>query len=573
MRGREYTRKRQTCRSRARVQITMERVQITIEVPSPKSADHKRRLRNQPHRMTKTASSYWPVLATKLARAKCIRLALLGWVVMCLFPLVAMGQSGRYEADIRDKESGQPVKAIMQIIAPSGSPARAVGATYRGGWNLVDGTMKFRGRPGEYRFRIVHGPEYSAASGGFTLDKGSEAVDIVDLPRHANLDEEGWYGGDTLCYVSADKTLPWLSAVGLEMSASALEVLPATDFASGPDVPQTPRETSGAWAEQGSYVDQRPLGGVTLHHWKPPTAVPEHVPAARLLVMAKQDEDASPRVHNAIHRLWERDVPVWLASGKVDSIVVLGDHLSASAVPRVQPFFDPVPGRFIGKLGPGRLVEYLYWQILEAGLRIPPSAGSGYGQAGRMLGYNRVYANVASPTREGWWRALGAGQTFITNGPLLRAEVNGKLPGTVFHASAGNPLSIEVTAKLTVADPVDYLDVVFNGQAIYQARLDEYARQGGKIPKLEVSESGWLVVRVVTSVGDTYRLASTAPFYVEFDQSPRVSQKAVEVFQQWLARAEEDLGAKDAVTKAAHSPYMAAARKFWDARAEQANAP
>lgn len=492
---------------------------------------------------------------------------------MCLVQSVALGQSGRYEADIRDKDTEQPVQAIMQIIAPNGSPARAVGGTYRGGWNLVDGTMKFRGRPGEYRFRIVHGPEYSAASGGFTLDKGAEAVDIIDLPRHANLAEEGWYGGDTLCYVSAEKTQSWLRAVGLEMSASALEV-PQEAESEGAAAELSPSaEPSGAWAEQGSYVDQRPLGGITLHHWRPPVAVPEHVPAARLLVMAKQEQSDSLPVHNAIHRLWERDVPVWLASEKVDSIVVLGDHLSASPVPRIQPFFDPVPDRFIGKLGPGRLVEYLYWQVLEAGLRIPPSAGSGYGQAGRMLGYNRVYANIASPTREGWWRALGAGQTFVTNGPLLRAEVNGKLPGTVFHASGDNPLSIEVTAKLTVADPVDYLDVVFNGKAIYQARLDEYARQGGKIPKLEVSQSGWLVVRVVTSVGDTYRLASTAPFYVEFEQRPRVSQKAVEMFQQWLSKAEEDLNARDAAAKAAYSPYMAAARKFWDARAELANAP
>ncbi|GAB5403720.1 MAG: hypothetical protein Aurels2KO_19510 [Aureliella sp.] len=519
--------------------------------------------------MTQIAFPFGPQIKTAqrperhLILAKCL-------VVWASFfaPTSAVAQSGRYEADIRDEASGKPVEAIMQIIAPNGSPARAVGATYRAGWNLVDGTMKFRGRPGEYRFRILHGPEYSAASGGFTLDKGAEAVDIIDLPRHANLAEEGWYGGDTLCYVSAEKTQPWLRAVGLEMSASALDVQPASGSDSEPQ-PDQP----GAWAEQGSYVDQRPFGGVTLHHWKPPAAVPDHVPAARLLVMAKQVESSSLPIHNSIQRLWARDVPVWLASGKVDSIVVLGDHLSESKVPRIEPFFDPVPGRFIGKLGPGRMIEYLYWQVLETGLRIPPSAGSGYGQAGRMLGYNRVYANTASPTREGWWRALGEGRTFVTNGPLLRAEVNGRLPGTVFHASSGKPLEIHVTAKLTVADPVDYLDVVFNGKAIYQARLDEYARQGGKIPQLEVSESGWMVVRVVTSVGDTYRLASTAPFYVEFDQTPRISGKAVEMFRDWLEKAEEDVGARDPASKAAHGPYLAAARKFWDNRAASANAP
>ncbi len=50
--------------------------------------------------------------------------------------------------------------------------------------------------------------------------------------------------------------------------------------------------------------------------------------------------------------------------------------------------------------------------------------------------------------------------------------------------------------ELTVADPVEYVDVVFNGDALYHAPLDEYAKQGGKIPRLEVDRSGWLVVRV-----------------------------------------------------------------------------
>ena len=41
-----------------------------------------------------------------------------------------------------------------------------------------------------------------------------------------------------------------------------------------------------------------------------------------------------------------------------------------------------------------------------------------------------------------------------------------------------------------------YLDVIFNEETIYQARLDEYAKEGGRIPSLPIKESGWLVVRV-----------------------------------------------------------------------------
>lgn len=485
---------------------------------------------------------------------------------MCLLTQPSKAQSGRIEVDIRDETTGNPVPAIMQIIAPNGSPVRAVGATYRDGWNLIDGTMKYRGRPGDYRYQVIHGPEFSRGRGGFTLDKGAGTVDILELPRHANMAEEGWYGGDTLCLESAKKTKPWLSAVGLE--AAACLVSSIADAAAA----ENEVDASGPWAEQSGYVDRRSAGGLAFHHWMPPAEVPLGLPSTRLLVMSKQG-GAGEATHNTIYRLWQRDVPIWLASGKVDSIALLSEHLTEGKAARFDPFYDPDPGRFIGKLGPGKMVEHIYWQVLEAGLRLPPSAGSGFGKDSRMVGYNRVYANLASPTREAWWAAVAQGRSLVTNGPLLRAKVNGHLPGTTFSLSAGKKLQLDVTARLTVSDPVDYLDVVFNGEQIYQARLDEYAKQGGRIPLLEVGESGWLVVRVVTGVGETYRFASTAPFYFEIEQQPRISKQAVEMFVDWLDKAQEAVRAQSGDAWAAEKPYMDAARKFWLKRLQEANCP
>lgn len=487
-------------------------------------------------------------------------------VAMWLAAQSSLAQSGRIEVDIRDEKSGDPVMAIMQIMAPNGSPARAVGATFRGGWNLIDGTMKFRGRPGDYRYQIIHGPEFSRGRGGFTLDKGAGTVDIVELPRHANMADEGWYGGDLLCLEPAEKTRPWLAAVGLQAAACLVRSADDTGEAEGEAV------AAGPWAEQSGYVDERSTGGVAFHHWVPPAEVPASLPSTRLLVMSKQGM-AGETTHNTIYKLWQRDVPVWLASGKVDSIAVLSEHLSEGKTARFDPFYDPDPGRFIGKLGPGKMVEYVYWQVLEAGLRLPPVAGSGFGKGARMVGYNRVYVNTASPTREAWWEAIAQGRALITNGPLLRAKVNGHLPGTTFNLSAGKKLQLDVTARLTVSDPVDYLDIVFNGEQIYQARLDEYAKQRGKIPLLEIGESGWLVVRVVTGVGETYRFASTAPFYFEVDQQARISKQATEMFIEWLDKAQEAVRSQSDAAWDAEKPYLDAARKFWLQRLGAANCP
>ncbi len=118
--------------------------------------------------------------------------------------------------------------------------------------------------------------------------------------------------------------------------------------------------------------------------------------------------------------------------------------------------FHPEPGQFRGPRGPGRLVENLYWQVLETGLRIPPSAGSAVGRSSSPLGYNRVYVNLPGTlrTQELFEEGLYAGRSFVTNGPLLRAKVNDEHPGATLRATSGSKLGLNVSLELTVADPL-----------------------------------------------------------------------------------------------------------------------
>lgn len=474
-------------------------------------------------------------------------------------------QSGVIEIDLLEAETEEPLTGRVQILDAQGRPQRARGAFFEGGWNLVESPMVYRGRPGDYTYRVFHGPEFATGSGGFTLDKKSQAYDVLRLPRYANLADEGWVAGDLASHRSVASTGRWAPVEGIAL---------AVCLSAGPRSDLQPGTTEQPWVEDGSFLDGRPGSGLALHHWVPPAEVPADVPSSRLLVMAKQ---ATPRaqalpVHVEITRLWARDTPIWLASNQVDSIQLLGEHLVAEGpTPEFQPVVDPQPGRFRGALRPGRLTEYLYWQVLEAGLRIPPTAGSHCGKNKSPLGYNRVVASVASAGRQAWWQAVRAGRVFVTNGPLLRARVNGETPGAVFRAAKGESIDLDVTLTLTVADPVDYLDVIYNGESLYQARLDEYAQAGGRIPTLTVDRSGWLVLRVITGKSESYRMATTAPFYVELGDEPRVSQSAVRFFQQWLEQSARQL--EEAPESAASQPFLAAARDFWARRLELANCP
>src|SRR4029450_11811058 len=71
--------------------------------------------------------------------------------------------------------------------------------------------------------------------------------------------------------------------------------------------------------------------------------------------------------------------------------------------------------------GNGRWSEHIYYELLNCGLRVPPSAGSASGVLPNPVGYNRVYVHCDGElTWESWWENLRRGQVVGTNGPLLR---------------------------------------------------------------------------------------------------------------------------------------------------------
>ena len=185
--------------------------------------------------------------------------------------------------------------------------------------------------------------------------------------------------------------------------------------------------------------------------------------------------------------------------------------------------------------GLGRWTETVYYNLLNCGLRIPPTAGSGSGVAPNPVGYNRIYVHVKEPFNyERWLESLCVGRVVVTNGPLIRPDVAGELPGFVFRADGGQEVELDAGLTLSTRDPVSYLEIVQNGRTVHQVRLDQWAKEGGKLPPIRFRESGWFVMRAVCDLGMTYRFASTGPYYVEISNQKRISRAAVQFFLDWL---------------------------------------
>jgi hypothetical protein len=303
----------------------------------------------------------------------------------------------------------------------------------------------------------------------------------------------------------------------------------------------------------------------------PQGAAGEYPPlAARLQKVREKDKDAWFDVAGTSG--W--DLPTLVALGLVDSIEVADGRFGRSAMARDEGGGKPRDRDYYGgPLGMARWAHDVYFRLLECGLRIPPSAGSGSGVAPNPVGYNRVYVHLSSAFRyEDWWKSFRAGQVIVTNGPLMRPTANGELPGHVFTAEEGDELELEIGLTLSTCDPISYLEVVQNGEIKQSIRFVDYAKNG-RLPKVLFKQSGWFLLRAVCDVSSTYRFAMTGPYYVEFGNHRRISKAAAKFFLDWVYQRARQIKLDDPAQRREVLGYHRTARDFWQDLVSKANVP
>ncbi len=179
-------------------------------------------------------------------------------------------------------------------------------------------------------------------------------------------------------------------------------------------------------------------------------------------------------------------------------------------------------------------------------------------------------------TWDHWWNALRAGRVTVTNGPLIRPNVEGQLPGYVFKVDEGQSIELPIGLTLSTREKIRYLEVIKNGRSEIEANLDEFQASGGKLPPIKFSASGWFLVRAITDNSKTYRYATTAPYFVDVGYHPRISRASVQFFLDWTnKRAEEIAAAAKSVDSAAAQTamkYAQQAQAYWKSLLEHSTA-
>lgn len=153
------------------------------------------------------------------------------------------------------------------------------------------------------------------------------------------------------------------------------------------------------------------------------------------------------------------------------------------------------------------------------------------------------------------------GRVFVSNGPLLRLWANKELPGHVFKSA--RPQQIRLEGKLDSRDPIASVELVRNGRV-----------QKIKLPyKFTADESGWFLVRAIADVTNTFRFASTGPFYVEIgSRRMPVQRESAQFFLDWVRERAKNIEAAvpDPEQRAEALEPVKAAEKFWEEKVAQA---
>lgn len=481
-------------------------------------------------------------------------------------PTLAARPDGQLELTVVDTEAKQPLAARIELVNPRGRAVnqRGLGIAPLGDHFYIDGGITLGLRRGAYKFTLDAGPEYRTQQGHFEIERHADDAKEVAMERAVRLDQEGWFASD----LDAPR-----SGQGLAIAARAeqLTYVPLVTWQRdknrwdsndkkriGEDAPTS---AIGPYAAK----DDSKAAGLTFYRTDEPLTrqTVEAIEGTSCDELRKLRDDGW---HIVANDLTDWRLPIWLAHDVIDAAMVIDRATLTGKEAKPMRGKSGDAARFASGLGVGRWREAIYFHALSAGLKLPAVAGSGSGDNERPLGSGRVYALLPdgfNPTA--WWDAVTAGETFITTGPLLRPHVNGRAPGHTFQIEAGGKLELQVALSLTTRDPIEYIEIIQNGEAVVTVPLREVASSGGKLPPLEFDTPGWFVLRAVTNNGRRYDRAMTGAYYVEQSGQPFISRKSCQFFLDWLGEYEAKLTGKA-------SDDLITAKEFWKNRLRAANA-
>jgi hypothetical protein len=442
---------------------------------------------------------------------------------------------------------------------------------------------------GSYRYELERGPEFQSVRGTFQVEERGPKGLRLHIERIVDLASQGWYSGDLHIH-RAVEDMPLLAR------AEDLKVTPVVTWWNSVSSTRSALLSPKVGDPEGRSIsddtageDERQGGALLFFRLAKPLTLPpsmknergqfihpagdardEYPSPSELAWLAR----SQPGAHIDIEKPFWWDVPTWIAQGFADSIEIAYNQMTRASLHNGEAWGRPRDARYGGPLGDAYFTQDVYYHILDAGIWLAPSAGSASGVLPNPVGYDRVYVHLDGAFDDAeWWRGLKAGNSFVTNGPLLLVKANGELPGHVFAADGKKRVDILLDARVISNEPLGRVELVRDGRVV--ATGVESTGGAVSFAPLSFEASGWFLVRTIVESNNNFRFASTAPFYVTIEpNNHRISRASVQFFIDWLQERMQRVRSGNMPADKLQSvmAFHEEADRFWRRQLARANA-
>ncbi|MCC7352344.1 MAG: CehA/McbA family metallohydrolase [Anaerolineae bacterium] len=374
----------------------------------------------------------------------------------------------------------------------------------------VDGRCQVELPVGEVYVEIAKGFEYRPVRQRLTVAPGTRELRL-QIERPFNWRREGWVTADTHVHFLSPDTA-WLEAQSegvnlVNLLASQWGELHTNvgdirGMAAGAS-----RDDTLVWV--GTENRQHLMGHISLLGVKGEPVFPMCA--------------AGPGESTFGDPLW-RAIADWADECRAKEGVVVYPHFP-------NPYCEVVADIILGKIDGVEIRDFgratldtmavtEWYRFLNLGYRVAAVGGTDKMMSSMPLGGVRTYAHLSRDeafTFENWARAVRAGRTFSSSGPLLTLTVDGHVPGDEIRLPAGGG-TLEVEAHAQSAQPFDELQLVVNGKVVAQ-EAKANTRDLRLRTKVRMEGSGWLAARcwgagIAWHVWPVHLAAHTSPVYI-----------------------------------------------------------
>lgn len=404
-------------------------------------------------------------------------------------------------------------------------------ANYYAGTNQFYSTGKSRlvSLPaGSYRLRVYKGFEFQVVERTLRIRAGENLQVTVPLVRWIDMTRQGWYSADDHLHIPrpASSLNPSLSKW---MQAEDVRVANLLQMGDSRQFQTTPQYAFGkqSWYHEGDYwlatAQENPRTYIRGHGIVLGADSPIDFPSSYLIYSnfwkeAKRQGALSGYAHYGAAVGGSSGLAIDLPSGLLNFLEVLQFNVGEQ--------------------------WWAWYEILNTGFRLTPTAGTDYPCFPSYPGCERFYTKVDGRlTYDSWLKGVRRGTTFVTNGPMLEFRVAGKEMGDEVTMEKPGTVTVEGRIRFDPArDSIHGLELIEKGEVIRTfPRLNNADEISFRVP-YEVRGSSWLAIRTRgQKLGESnfrFTVAHSAPVYITLKNAPPLSQQSLakDMARVWLAR-------------------------------------